>query len=221
MAPRVSFHIRSTCDITTDHFTSCQNAKIRIPEEQTRYMVDLSHVPGHTPKPNRTVPNTPIPTRTPGGPISHTPAIPPPKWTLPTTPAAPREPLGALSSSLLLIKTPAYLARATPGPPPSVGIGTIHEDDKENLSPISDATPLVQKTCPPKQFGKSILAMSIGIGATPLRNKFLASKRRQSFDGTTAGGVAKLGLGSPMKKGLGEPVRRAGGGLGSPTRRGL
>jgi hypothetical protein len=121
----------------------------------------------------------------------------------------PREPLGALSSSLM-IKTPAFLAakHATPAPPPSVGMGTIDEHDKENVSPVSDATPLMQKTCPPKQLNKSILAMSTGISATPLRNKFLASKRRRSFDG-----VQKPMMGG----GLQSPPRRPLG-LGSPKR---
>ena len=169
-------------------------------------------MPGHTPKPNRSALNTPMTART-TAPVSHTPALPPPKWALPTTPSIPREPLGSLSSSLL-IKTPAFLAakHATPGPPPSVGMGTIDEYDKENVSPVSEATPLMQKTCPPKQMNKSILAMSTGISATPLRNKFLATKqRRRSFDG-----VGKPMAGSVLS---GSPPRRPVG-LGSPKRQG-
>ena len=198
---------------------SCQREQLRIPENQPRYLIDLTHVPGHTPKPNRSALNTPMTARS-TAPVSHTPALPPPKWALPTTPSIPREPLGALSSSLL-IKTPAFLAsKHAPAPPPSVGMGTIDErEDKENVSPsvASEATPLMQKTCPPKQLNKSILAMSTGISATPLRNKFLASRqqqRRRSFDG----GVKTMGLGSPPRKmvGLGSPKRK-----GSPVKRGL
>jgi hypothetical protein len=116
----------------------------------------------------------------------------------------------------MLIKTPAFMASMrTPAAPPSVGMGTIDDYDKENVSPVSDATPLMQKTCPPKQLNKSIFAMSTGISATPLRNKLLASKqRRRSFDGAAQPGTSVmggLGLGSPPRKPLG---------LGSPKRQG-
>jgi hypothetical protein len=208
MVARVSY-LHSSCIAAQeiDNHNSCQRETLRIPEDQPRYLVDLTHVPGHTPKPNRSALNTPITSKT-AAPISHTPALPPPKWALPTTPAVPREPLGALSSSLL-IKTPAFLATKTPAPPPSVGMGTIDEHDKENMSPISADTPLMQKTCPPKQLNKSILAISTGISATPLRNKFLASKRRRSFDGGLKASVA--GLTSPPRRamGLGSPKRQA------------
>lgn len=177
---------------------SCQREDIRIPENQPRYLIDLTHVPGNTPRPNRSALNTPMTARMAA--ISHTPALPPPKWTLPTTPSAAREPLGALSSKIL--RTPAFLATRTPGPPPSVGMGTIDEHDKENASPVSDATPLIQKTCPPKQLHKSLLAV------TPLRNPFLSSKRRRSFDGL-ASVLGASGLGSPIRKALApESARR-------------
>lgn len=94
-------------------------------------------------------------------------------------------------------------------------MGTIDEYDKENTSPVSDATPLMQKTCPPKQVGRSIFGISTGISATPLRNKLLAGRqRRRSFDGGAKVGesvVGALGLGSPPRRmlGLGSPKRQA------------
>ena len=142
-------------------------------------------------------PNTPTTSRTPA--VSHTPALPPPRWALTLTPGRTRSPLGALSS--LSIKTPAYLAtKATPAPPPSVGIGPIPEEDKENVSPVSENTPLVQKTCPPKQLNKSILALSSGVTGTPFRKRLMGARRR-SVDA----------ISKPRGQGLGSPLRRAFG----------
>jgi hypothetical protein len=108
--------------------------------------------------------------------VSRTPAAPPPE--APETPSAYRQPLGI--SSGFVIKTPAYLAtKATPGPPPSVGVGSILEDDKENVSPGTDNnSPLAQKTCPPKQLGKSMFAMDT-LGS-PLKNRLLLARRKSA-----------------------------------------
>lgn len=192
--------------------SSCQREGVRIPEQQARYLIDLSCVPGHTPRPGRTALNTPMASWTPG-PISHTPALPPPRWALASQAGTPREVLGPLSSSIL-VRTPAHMAtKFAGGPPPSVGAGSIAELEKENISPMCEATPLVQKTCPPKQLSKAFFPMSSisGIRATPFRNKLLASKRRRSFDG-----VASTVCGSPPCKGLGSPRRFA---LTTPMKR--
>jgi hypothetical protein len=125
--------------------------------------------------------------------ISRTPAAPPPNFDAfaPSTPGPTREPLG-LSSSLV-IKTPAYLAsKATPGPPPSVGMGPILEEDKENVSPVSENTPLAQKTCPPKQLNKSIFLLDEAV--TPFKNRLLLARRK------SAEFAPKIG--SPLRRGV-------------------
>jgi len=109
------------------------------------------------------------------------------------TPLPAREPLGV--SSGFVIKTPAYLAsKSTPAPPPSVGIGPIPEEDKENVSPTSEApTPLHQKTCPPKQLNRSIFLLDDA--ATPFKQRLLLARRKSvEF-------VPKIG--SPLRRGFG------------------
>jgi hypothetical protein len=163
---------------------SCERENLRLDEKAFRYTVDLSHIPGHTPKTfSRSVQNTPM--------VSRTPAAPPPENL--ETPGAYRQPLGI--SSGFVIKTPAYLAlKATPGPPPSVGVGPIPEDDKENHSPETDNnSPLAQKTCPPKQFGKSLFSMDT-LGS-PLKNRLLLARRK------SAEYAPKIG--SPLRRGFG------------------
>jgi hypothetical protein len=122
--------------------------------------------------------------------VSRTPAAPPPQ--APETPGAYRQPLGI--SSGFMIKTPAYLAsKPTPGPPPSVGVGAVPEEDKENVSPSTDNSPLAQKTCPPKQMGKSLLGVeSLG---SPLKNRLLLARRK------SAEFAPKIG--SPLRRAFG------------------
>lgn len=165
----------------TNALYSCERENMRLPETESRYKIDLARIPGlHTPtKPLKSLHNTPM--------VSRTPAAPPPEVS--ETPL--RQPLGI--SSGFMIKTPAYLAsKATPGPPPSVGVGAVPEEDKENVSPSTDNnSPLQQKTCPPKQSGKSMLAVST-LGS-PLKNRFLLARRK------SAEFAPKIG--SPLRRG--------------------
>jgi hypothetical protein len=155
---------------------------LRLDEKDFRYAVDLARVPGlHTPKPMKSVQNTPM--------VSRTPAAPPPEAA--ETPAPQRQPLGLFSG--FVIKTPAYLASKTPGPPPSVGVGPIPEEDKENVSPGTDNSPLQQKTCPPKQLGKSMFAKESA--GSPLKNRLLFGRRK------SADFMPKIS--SPLRNGFG------------------
>ncbi|KAF2436986.1 hypothetical protein EJ08DRAFT_674080 [Tothia fuscella] len=161
----------------------CERENLRLDEKEFRYAVDLARVPGlHTPKPIKSMQNTPM--------VSRTPAAPPPDAF--ETPAPLRQPLGL--SSGFVIKTPAYLASKTPGPPPSVGMGSVPEEDKENVSPGTDNSPLQQKTCPPKQLGRSMFsAASLG---SPLKNRLLFGRRKSAEFAPT--------IGSPLRKGFGK-----------------
>jgi len=74
-------------------------------------------------------------------------------------------------------------------------MGSVPEDwdDKENVSPQSENTPLMQKTCPPKQLNKSIFVLDEA--ATPFRNRLLLARRKSvEF-------MPKIG--SPLRRGLG------------------
>lgn len=66
-------------------------------------------------------------------------------------------------------------------------------EDKENVSPESANTPLMQKTCPPKQMNKSIFALDGAV--TPFHNRLLLARRK------SADFVPKIG--SPLRTGLG------------------
>jgi hypothetical protein len=162
---------------------SCERENLHLSEKEFKYAIDLTRIPGLlTPKPMKSynVSATPIPSRTPAAPPPSQPQF------APTTPA--REPLGL--SYGLVIKTPAYLASKTPA---SVGMGSVPEDDKENVSPQSENTPLMHKTCPPKQLNKSIFILDEA--ATPFRNRLLLARRK------SAEFAPKIG--SPLRKGLG------------------
>lgn len=52
-------------------------------------------------------------------------------------------------------------------------------DDKENVSPES-TSPLLQKTCPPKQQNKSLFGFDEAV--TPFKNRLLAARRRRSVE---------------------------------------
>ncbi|TID23055.1 brct domain-containing protein [Venturia nashicola] len=148
----------------------CEREHTHLNEKEFKYAIDLTRIPGLiTPKTSQTYNSlaTPIPSRTP--------AAPPPSQRhfdfAPTTPA--REPLG------LMIRTPGYFKPKTPA---SVGMGSVDPvdwDDKENVSPEA-TSPLLQKTCPPKQQNKSLFGFDEAV--TPFKNRFLLARRR-SVDG--------------------------------------
>lgn len=153
---------------------SCERENAHLNEKEFKYAIDLTRIPGLiTPKTSSTYNSlaTPIPSRTP--------AAPPPSLRhfdfVPTTPA--REPLG------IMIKTPGYFKPKTPA---SVGMGIVSPtdwDDKENVSPESNS-PLMQKTCPPKQQNKSLFTLDEAV--TPFKNRLLLARRR-SVDGVSGG----------------------------------
>jgi len=70
-------------------------------------------------------------------------------------------------------------------------MGTISEEDKENVSPESENTPLIQKTCPPKQLNKGIFTLDEA--ATPFKNRLLLARRK------SAEFAPKIG--SPLRRG--------------------
>ncbi|RDI84914.1 hypothetical protein Vi05172_g5050 [Venturia inaequalis] len=150
----------------------CERENTRLNEKEFKYAIDLTRIPGLiTPKTSHTYNSlaTPVPSRTP--------AAPPPSQRhfdfAPSTPA--REPLG------LMIRTPGYFKPKTPA---SVGMGSVDPvdwDDKENVSPES-TSPLLQKTCPPKQVNKSLFGFDEAV--TPFENRLLFA-RRKSVEGVS------------------------------------
>jgi hypothetical protein len=137
-------------------------------------MIDLLRVPGlHTPtKPLSTLSSNTTPA------ISRAPAAYTPSAVATASkPSGPEDVFKDVEMtdappSALVIKTPAYLASK----PLGASISSI-EDDKENLSPISESTPLVQKTCPPKQTNQPIFILDRA-GATPFKKKLLQGRRK-------------------------------------------
>jgi hypothetical protein len=133
--------------------------------DETKYLINLATVPGHTPKPLSTLTSNPSsPTRTP----SRTPMRTPLKF-LDFTPA------GKMDQSFVT---------GTPLDQSSLSLDT---EDKENVVPAADApgTPnflhpkeLVQRTCPPKQTSKSLF--SFNGPQTPFRNRLVAAKRNHT-----------------------------------------
>ncbi|QDS69029.1 hypothetical protein FKW77_009672 [Venturia effusa] len=149
----------------------CEREHTHLDEKEFKYAIDLTRIPGLiTPKSSYSYNSlaTPI--------ASRTPAAPPPSHRhftfAPTTPA--REPLG------MIIKTPSYFAPKTPA---SVGLGNVSPaewDDKENVSPETNS-PLLQKTCPPKQQSKSLFSLDNAV--TPFGKRLAFVRRRRSFEG--------------------------------------
>ena len=133
--------------------------------EEAKYLVNLTSVPGHTPKPLSTLTSNPSsPTRTPSRVQMRTPL----KF-LDFTPAG---------------KTEQTFVAGTPLDQSSLSVDT---EDKENVLPATDTpgTPnflhpkeLVQRTCPPKQSSKSLFSFSGS--QTPFKQRLMSAKRKST-----------------------------------------